>query len=126
MIKSNFREWTLDTVDEAFQLKQVRTLPILDELLAYQYEFDEIEKTVLLRYQDDFTTLGGDDWNEVELKNKIISPIIVLSGIQNKEFSYFLERSLAATINDYELSGYVDGMFATGFRNPKKTLLLYE
>jgi hypothetical protein len=27
---------------------------------------------------------------------------------------------LAVTIGDYELSGRVDGMIATGFRNPKK------
>ena len=68
--------------------------------------------------------LGGDDWNEVELKNKFISPLIVFSGIDNKKFAYFLERELSATIQDYELFGKVDGMIASGFRSPKKTLFL--
>ncbi len=30
-----------------------------------------------------------------------------------------MERDLAITIDDYELSGRVDGMIATGYRNPK-------
>jgi hypothetical protein len=31
---------------------------------------------------------------------------------------YFLERRLSAIVGDYELSGIVDGMIATGFRDP--------
>ncbi len=120
MKKSNFREWTLDSIEETFGLLQVRSLPILDELLAYQYETDAYERRYLTQLQEEYITLGGDDWNEVELENKFISPIIVFSGIQNKGFSYFLEREMSETINDVELSGKVDGMIATGFRNPKK------
>ena len=120
MRRSNFREWTLDSIEETFGLLQVRSLPILDELLAYHYEVDAYEQRYLANLQEDYVTLGGDDWNEVELENKFISPIIVFSGIQNKHFSYFLEREMAETINDIELSGKVDGIIATGFRNPKK------
>jgi hypothetical protein len=56
----------------------------------------------------------------VELENKFISPLIVFSGIDNKQFSYFLERRLEATIHRIKLLGYVDGMIASGFRTPKK------
>ena len=121
MRKSNFKEWTLDSIEETFGLVQVRSLPILDELLAYQYEADAYEQRYLTNLQEDYITLGGDDWNEVELENKFISPIIVFSGIANPKYSYFLEREMSETINDVELSGKVDGMIATGFRNPKKT-----
>ncbi len=121
MTKSNFREWTLDSIEETFGLLQVRSLPILDELLAYQYEADTYERRYLTQLQEEYITLGGDDWNEVELENKFISPIIVFSGIQNKSFSCFLEREMSETINDIELSDRVDGMIATGFRNPKKS-----
>jgi hypothetical protein len=120
MRKSNFREWTLDSIEETFGLLQVRSLPILDELLAYKYEVDAYEHRYLTQLQEEYITLGGDNWNEVELENKFISPMIVFSGIQNKGFSYFLEREMSETINDVELSGKVDGMIATGFRNPKK------
>jgi hypothetical protein len=120
MQKSNFREWTLDKVDEAFKTVQVSSLPVLDKLVTFDYSISEYEKHFLKDLSDNFVNFGGDDWNEVELENKIISPIIVLSGMDNKQFAYFLERELATTIDDYELSGKVDGMVATGFRSPKK------
>jgi hypothetical protein len=118
MIKSNFREWTLDGIDEAFQMEQVAKLPSLEALLAFEYQVNDFEERYLKIIRDSYF-LGGEDWNEVELENKIISPIFVFSGISSKEFSYFLERNLETTINEYELSGRVDGMIASGFRNPK-------
>ena len=52
--------------------------------------------------------LGGDDWNETELKNKFISPLIVFSDISTPQYSYFLERDMSATIGEYQVSGKVD------------------
>ncbi len=118
-MKSNFREWTLDKIDDAFGLDQVRKLPILDELLAFPYQLDDYENRYLNQLRETYF-LGGDDWNEAELENKIISPLFVFAQIDNKKFAYFLERELITTIDEYELSGKVDGMIATGFRNPKK------
>ncbi len=119
MQKSNFREWTLDKIEDNFGLVQADSLPILDELLAFEYTTSSFEKQYLSMLSKDYLTLGGDDWNEVELENKLISPVIVFSGIQNKKFSYFLERDLSATVDNFDLSGRVDGMIATGFRSPK-------
>ncbi|TAF97108.1 MAG: hypothetical protein EAZ32_05165 [Cytophagia bacterium] len=110
----------MDSIEETFGLVQVRSLPILDELLSYKYEADAYEQRYLTTLQEDYVTLGGDDWNEVELENKFISPLIVFSGIANRKYSYFLEREMSEVINDIELLGKVDGMIATGFRNPKK------
>ncbi|TAE38624.1 MAG: hypothetical protein EAZ70_07935 [Runella slithyformis] len=110
----------MDSIEETFGLVQVRSLPILDELLSYKYEADAYEQRYLTTLQEDYVTLGGDDWNEVELENKFISPLIVFSGIANRKYSYFLEREISEVINDIELLGKVDGMIATGFRNPKK------
>lgn len=120
MKTSNLRDWTLDSIEQTFGLVQVRSLPILDELLAHKHEADAYEQRYLSGLREDYLTLGGDNWNEVELENKLISPLIVFSGIQNKNFSYFLERELKDTLDDYEISGRVDGMIATGFRNPRK------
>ena len=64
--------------------------------------------------------IGVDDWNEVELENKFISPLIVLAKFDTRQMSYFMERELSATLGEYEISGKVDGMIATGFRSPKK------
>jgi hypothetical protein len=118
MIKSNFREWTLDKIDEVFGTEQFKKLSSLDALLAFEYQVNDFEERYLKMIRDSYF-LGGEDWNEAELENKIISPIFVFLGISSKDFSYFLERDLSVTIDDYELSGRVDGMIASGFRNPK-------
>ena len=78
-----------------------------------------MERTFVTKLQRHFS-FGGDDWNEVELENKFISPMIVLSETADEKCSYFLERELSTTIDEYDLSGKVDGMIATGFRSPKK------
>ena len=118
-MRSTFKEWNLDKIEEAFGLKQVWQSEILDELINHPYQLDEMERTFVTKLQRHFS-FGGDDWNEVELKNKFISPMIVLSEIADEKCSYFLERELSTTIDEYELSGKVDGMIATGFRSPKK------
>jgi hypothetical protein len=119
MQKSNFRDWSLEKVERTFQLVQVTELPILEELLASDYVLNEFDIHLLKSLRKNYVEFGGDDWNEVELENKIISPIIVASEIDNKRFAYFLERELATIIDEYELSGKVDGMIASGFRSPQ-------
>ena len=119
MITSNFKEWTLDKIDDTFGLQQVRKISILEELLSYEHQIDDYERRYLTNLGDTYLSLGGDDWNEVELENKFISPMIVFSEISNQKYSYFLERPLSVEICDYQLSGRVDGMIATGYRNPK-------
>ena len=118
-MKSNFREWTLDKIEAAFGLNQVWEIPLLKQWLSFEYEITPYEEKYLLQTQELFNKLGGDDWNEVELQNKFISPVITFSGIDNKGFAYFLERELSTSIGDYELVGKVDGMIATGFRSPR-------
>lgn len=119
MEKSNFREWTLEKVELTFGLVQVSKMEILEELLSYKFTPNEHQIYNLTELSKNYTEYGGDDWNEIELENKLISPVIVASGIDNKNFAYFLERELSATIDEYELSGKVDGMIATGFRSPR-------
>jgi hypothetical protein len=119
MQKSNFKDWTPDQIDDAFGTYQVRRLPLLEELLSFEYQVDDYERRYLSNLSENYLSLGGDSWNEVELENKLISPVIVFSGIETPRFVYFLERELSVTIGEYELSGRVDGMIATGYRNPK-------
>jgi hypothetical protein len=119
MQKIVFREWTLDKIDDAFATKQVFQHDLIDRLFSFQYILSDFELEYLKLLKQDYQ-LGGDDWNEVELENKFISPLIVFARISNQKFSYFLERDLMAIINDFEITGRVDGMIASGFRSPKK------
>ena len=119
LIQSDFREWTLEKIDEIFGLKQVFQTTLLDELLSYSIEVSSYEEQYIKDLQAHFI-LGGDDWNEVELENKFISPLIVFASKPTERYSYFLERDLCIEIDNYMLSGQVDGMIASGFRSPKK------
>jgi hypothetical protein len=119
MQKINFRDWTLDKIDRAFWTTQIPKNALLDKWLAYKYRLSAFERRYLKELQETWY-LGGDDWLEIELENKFISPLIVFAKIDNRDFAYFLKRELSATIGDYELSGKVDGMIASGYRSPKK------
>ena len=117
--KSNFREWTFDKIDDAFDTRKVFQNHTLDTWINEPYTCSDYEKRYLLQLQR-MLVLGVNDWNEVELENKFISPLIVFTEIDNEHFCYFLERELAVTTGNYDLSGRVNGMIATGFRNPRK------
>ncbi len=80
-------------------------------------EISDIERHVLKLFQAPLIW-AGKAWNETELENKFISPLIMLANIDNDDFCYFLERNMQGIVGDYDLSGIVDGMIATGTREP--------
>jgi hypothetical protein len=120
MKKTNFRDWTIEKVEDVFGLKEIFDDALLASILSFPYEINEYEKKTLLKLQYTYKRRGGEDWNEAELANKFISPLIVFSEMDDNAFNYFLERDLSTIIGDYELTGKVDGMIATGLRSPKK------
>jgi hypothetical protein len=120
MKKINFRDWTVEKIEDAFGLRQEFDHPVLERLVSFQYEISDMEKMILSKLQYNYKRFGGEDWNEAELATKFINPLIVFSDIDNIKFGFFVERELSTTIDDYELAGKVDGMIATGFRSPKK------
>jgi len=117
MQKSDFRDWDLDKLETTFSLRQVNACPTLEAWLTSSYALSEVERTVLLNLQQALAR-GVRDWNEVELENKFISPLMMLVNFDSDYFAYFLERELSGIVGDYELHGRVDGMIASGFRQP--------
>ncbi len=112
-----FKDWDLTKLDKAFGLKQVWDSPKLQEWQNIRLEIDDFETRNILKLQPPLIR-GGRAWNEVELENKFISPLILNANIEDNDIGYFLERHLKGTVGDYELSGIVDGIIATGFRDP--------
>lgn len=117
MQTATFKQWNLTDLEKAFGLKQVWQSDLLNVWRDIPYEISEIDKNSLLKLQN-VLIRGGQYWNEAELENKFISPLIMLAEIDDMQIGYFLERPLSATVGDYQLSGIVDGMIATGFREP--------
>ncbi|MDQ7089938.1 MAG: hypothetical protein Q9M50_04755 [Methylococcales bacterium] len=117
MKTATFKEWDLDDLDAAFKLKQVWSNTTLDEWENNTQEIDDFEKRNVIQLQKTLVR-GGRAWNETELENKFISPLIMVADIDDEQIGYFLERSFVGIVGDYQLSGIVDGVIATGVRNP--------
>jgi hypothetical protein len=117
MKKATFKEWTLTKLEKTFGIKQVEHLQALTEWQEMEIEISSIERHVLKLFQAPLIW-AGKAWNETELENKFISPLITLADIDNKEMGYFLERNMQGIVGEYDLSGIVDGMIATGTREP--------
>jgi hypothetical protein len=117
MNTATFKEWDLDGLDEAFGLTQQLNSELLTQWENNNEEITEFEKQTLLNLQEPLLW-AGRSWNEFELENKFISPVIMTAKIDNRKISYFLERPLSCVIGDYQLSGIVDGIIASGVRNP--------
>ncbi|MDQ7091818.1 MAG: hypothetical protein Q9M50_14475 [Methylococcales bacterium] len=112
-----FKEWDLDKLEDTFGLTQVWESNLMTEWQTKSIEIEQADQVILLRLQKSLIR-GGRSWNEVELENKFISPLIMLADIDDDQIAYFLERPLTHILGDYQLSGIVDGMIATGVRNP--------
>jgi len=120
IIKKIFKECDRLFLDETFNLEQVDEINLLTKWLEAinSYLIEDYENKLLLRLQ---TTLiyRADDWNEQELNENFISPLLSLVNFNTREFGMFSERLLKSTICNYELIGYPDAIVASGRRIPK-------
>lgn len=120
---STFKDWTLTKLDITFGMSQIYDMDydLLKKWqnLAKTMPISDFEKELLHNLQEPLKW-GGKGWNEYELENKFISPVIMAVRFDDQTIGYFLERPLKGVIGDYELSGIVDGMIATGVRDPRK------
>lgn len=115
-----FSACTKELLKERLGLKQLWTSPILDEWFkqAQLMELDELEVKSITKIQQTFVR-RCDDWNEYELKQYFISPIVVLVDFNTNYFSVFAERPIEAEIGQYKLIGKSDLLIAKGESYPK-------
>jgi len=125
MQKATFKDWTLTTLEDAVGIKQIWQSELLEQWERADIEINEFERNSLLNFQKSLIR-GGRAWNDAELKSKCISLVILTAGIDDEKIGYFLERPLSSIVGDYQLSGIVDGMIATGFREPKKPYFCFH
>jgi hypothetical protein len=122
MKTANFKEWNLTKLDRTFNLTQILSSEcrVLQswQARAKTIELTEFEQQILLDLQAPLIW-AGKAWNETELENKFISPLIMTAKIDDRKMGYFLERPLSGIVGDYTLSGLVDGMIAKGLREPE-------
>lgn len=123
--EKTFVTCTLKYLDKTFKTKRVQGLPSLDAWLAMPADISDFERQSLLHYQRvlDFNV---HDWNEYELDTHFIGPIFSLINFSTSEFNHFGQRELDAVVDDIHLYGRVDGMIASGFREPEQPYFAFQ
>ncbi len=120
-----FGECTLTKLDKTFGLQQVKTLTILSEWLAGPSEISDLEKQILLIFQEGLKD-NVHDWNEQELGLQFIGPIFGLVDFTTEKFNFFAERSLSGVVDGIELRGEPDSMIASGRREPETPYFCFQ
>lgn len=113
-----FREFTLYKLDKTFNLRQIRSNPILEEWLSAPADISETERFILLTLREILID-HVDDWNEQELSLHFIGPIFTFVNFSGDNFNDFSERTLSGVVDGIEMSGKPDAMIASGKREPE-------
>ncbi len=123
----NFRYCTTEWIDETFDLEQKKNMELMTKWLesAQQINVSEFEKNVLLHYQNVFSDKVLF-WNEIELAEHFIGPIISLVNFNTKKFSSFIDRPLQAEFENIMLSGNPDLMVCSGREKPRQPYFCFH
>ncbi len=115
MEKLTFKQITRDTLKDTFGLVQLRKHELLNKWfeLAKIQEINDIDHNVLTRLQEKLIKRCAS-WNEFELSEWFIGPVISLIDFDTDSLSLFAFYEISAQVNNYELIGKPDVMLARG------------
>jgi len=125
--KISFGKCTKNFLKKTFNLQQIQNSEILLEWLKLSQfvELDLVEEGLLKRIQTTLI-LRADDWNEYELSEHFIGPIMALVDFNTNKFSAFVNRTISAQINGYELHGKPDFFVAKGETEPENPYFCFQ
>ena len=116
---------TLKYLDKTFKLREISNLPALNDWLTRPAELSDFERQALLRFQA-VLTFNVHDWNEQELSLNFIGPVFALINFSTPEFNFYAQRDVSGVVEDTLLYGRVDGMVASGRREPEIPFFAFE
>ncbi|TAE01271.1 MAG: hypothetical protein EAZ97_03545 [Bacteroidetes bacterium] len=122
---SKFSDWKLQKLEERFGLKEVFDHSILVEWLEEKTEIFEEETNFLKRLQNNVSR-RINYYNEWELREKVISPILSLVNFDTDYFLAFSLRALSGIVDGEEISGFPDLMIAKGKQDPKQPYFCFH
>lgn len=119
-IKRLFSDWNKEELEATFGLTRCRTVTVFDEWLALSatQHVDELEETLLIRLRDVLLD-QADAWNEIELAEYFIGPVLALVNFHTPQFNIFSDRAITAAVGEYELYGEPDAVIAKGRYSPQ-------
>ncbi|MDZ7879891.1 MAG: hypothetical protein U5L45_19595 [Saprospiraceae bacterium] len=113
-----FRDCSLYWLEKTFDLEETKHLPSLDKWLSQTIEISQLERDYFLILQEDLD-FNYRSWNEEELAQYFIGPILSLVRFSSKKFNLFAERPIEGIVQDWRLFGKPDGILASGRRVPE-------
>ncbi len=122
-----FETWDTDSVELTFGLRQLRSMPLLNEwITAKQKPLSAVQAEFLTQVQQSLLQ-NANGWNEDELKLHFIGPLLVLVNFDQEHYKGFSQRRLKANIGaasgastTVTVAGDVDFVVATGKVNPRE------
>ena len=108
-----FEDWTLQSLEDTFGLSDDRRHPPMAEWLAVDQPTapracEELEQLRQALHRH------ARGWNEGELKQFFIGPLMQLVNFDGAQYGAYAARHLKAVLDGYEISGAVDGVIARG------------
>ena len=125
--KLRFSDCTAAMMQDIFGLSQIWTSPLIEQWIqrATDMTITEFEKTALDRLKAGLLK-QGDTWNEIELIEYFIGPLLMLVDFNTDYFKIFSERRISARVGEYELYGEPDACVATGTYYPKTPFFCFN
>lgn len=120
-----FSKWTIDEVEDYFQVKRMKTLPAFAAWLSADMPLTP-EETARLQVLGAKLDNHVYDWNEEELKIRFIGGLLELVDYDHPEYQVFFERRLSVKMNNERFAGDIDCVIARGQRVPKRPLFCLQ
>jgi len=120
MEKLTFKQLTRNILKDVFGLKQFRKHEVLDKWIeiSKNQTISQFEEQSLLRLQSSLQDRGSS-WNEFELSEWFIGPLITLIDYNTEDNNLFAFHEITAQVGNYELVGKPDVIFARGIDSPQ-------
>jgi len=117
--KMSFKDLTENFICYTLGYNQVFNAPLLKEWieLSKTQIVPDDDSRILLRLQQTLIS-RSTNWNEFELSEWFIGPVLSLIDYNTQKYKMFAARDLKAVVNNYELSGRPDVMLASGISSP--------
>jgi hypothetical protein len=127
MKKRDFKDWKFEELNREFGYKRhYKDFELLEIWLKTQESVSDFEKQQLEVYRKNLF-IHAESWNEDELKFFFLSQLIALVDFYGEHYNPFTQRKFGAIVGDWNISGIVDFVVATGIQDPYQPyFLLHE
>ena len=118
--KRLFSDWNKEELEATFGLTRLFQSPLIDQWFerAASQDIRAFEQEMLANLRQTLFE-NADAWNEMELTEYFIGPILAIVNFHTPHFNIFSDRAITATVGEYELYGEPDAVIAKGRYSPQ-------